>query len=493
MVVPYASIASAVEGVARLSFTIYTAGKDAPAILQRVSRELKSVYLLLEQIRSEAEDPNSTINRYGDHKKTQFQTVVTHIKTPLEFLHGKAQNYKQSGRGVWQRILIGGFAKDQIKDSLDEILHHVAYLQMLHLSLSDGDRYLRLDTLVDDFCQNEVEKEEVTSSVFSLEQENVNPDEWNDLWEVLLPKLQELHYASDDMQNHKTEILAYVNYKTNIAREEHGFRGRRQLTLELEAEPGAAQLQSSQDPEQLDTPSSHPLEHKPQSQAPRAQEVETPLPIDTPTQLPGFQTEEIKLRYQEGKPSDTFFTAHENPPTADGESQPSPPQGVGAQKEGAKGAQPRFAKFQPPEPAVRRQAPSPDASLPRKAKTGQSESFGLVMAVEKNSNPTKEPSKSVSFDLANAVEKNSNPTKEPSKSKSFDRANAVEKNSDLTKEPTKPKMNSESPGYKAYDHRGSVTAGWAGFKFITAIIVVSLSAAYIAQYRSAGQKVPVTP
>ena len=31
---------STIEGVAKLSFTIYTASKDAPAILQRVSREL---------------------------------------------------------------------------------------------------------------------------------------------------------------------------------------------------------------------------------------------------------------------------------------------------------------------------------------------------------------------------------------------------------------------------------------------------------------------
>ncbi|OAP63219.1 hypothetical protein AYL99_02446 [Fonsecaea erecta] len=232
MVVPYASIASAVEGVAKLSFVIYTAWKDGPVILQRVSRELKSVYLLLQEIHVEAEEPSSTINRYGEHKKTQFQEVVTHIKPPLEFLCEKAQNYKQSDRRAWQRILIGGFAKDQIKDSLDEILHHVAYLQMLHLSLSDVQRYSRLDNSIDDFCQKEVEKEEAASTVFSFEEMDVNPDEWEDLWGILLPKLQQLHYASDDMQSHKKEILSYINYKTNVAREEHGLKGRRQLALE---------------------------------------------------------------------------------------------------------------------------------------------------------------------------------------------------------------------------------------------------------------------
>jgi hypothetical protein len=42
---------------------------------------------LLEESRTKSENPNSTINRYRDHKKTQFQTVVIHIKTPLEFLY----------------------------------------------------------------------------------------------------------------------------------------------------------------------------------------------------------------------------------------------------------------------------------------------------------------------------------------------------------------------------------------------------------------------
>jgi len=259
MAVPYASIATAVEAVATLAFKIYSAWKDAPDILQRVSRELESVYLLLQQLHSESRDGTSTINRYGAHQKTNFEMVIVNIKHPLEYLNSHVENYKRSGRSAWQRILIGGLVKEQIKDNLDEIQHHVSYLQMIHLSFSDGERYLRLDNHIDEFCQEEAAKEEGASTIFSLEDEEVKPEGWEELWEELLPKLERLHYEAVDIRNHKKDILAYINYKSNVIRKERGARGRRGLMYEqIHEESGESSKGGTQDLSSLTA--AHPVD-----------------------------------------------------------------------------------------------------------------------------------------------------------------------------------------------------------------------------------------
>jgi hypothetical protein len=113
--------------VGTLTLKLYRAFKDAPAEFNEISGELSSFHIVLCDLKDQAYDSNSLLNRHGASRRADLIEIVNNMLSTLRELEDLYSRYEQMGRNPWLRMQLGQEQLSTLRGKLNmQIMGQVA-------------------------------------------------------------------------------------------------------------------------------------------------------------------------------------------------------------------------------------------------------------------------------------------------------------------------------------------------------------------------------
>jgi len=130
-----------VVAAARLAWSLYEALKDCPEEVEKISKDLTTVYGILNHIKDDLDAPVSAIKNHGECRMRLLETMVRDLEKTLEEVKNLVERYRHLGRGdgknkaskkdqIWVKMkwVIG---KQKIKRVHQDISVHISRFGLL--------------------------------------------------------------------------------------------------------------------------------------------------------------------------------------------------------------------------------------------------------------------------------------------------------------------------------------------------------------------------
>jgi cob(I)alamin adenosyltransferase len=89
---------SDVVSAAKLACNLYKVLKDCPEDVEKISRDLVTVYGILNQIKEDLDTSESTIKAHGEHRIRLLETMVRDLNKTLNKVNKMVEQYRHLGR-----------------------------------------------------------------------------------------------------------------------------------------------------------------------------------------------------------------------------------------------------------------------------------------------------------------------------------------------------------------------------------------------------------
>ncbi|KAK2867954.1 hypothetical protein FQN49_003306 [Arthroderma sp. PD_2] len=108
-----------------------------------------TLYLILKEIESEAQDPNSILNRHGQGQFAYLYTAISNLRPTLQELEGLATKYRGLGKmekRTWDRVK---FATEGVDSLRGKLSYHITAIGVLRSSISSS-AIVRIEGILED-------------------------------------------------------------------------------------------------------------------------------------------------------------------------------------------------------------------------------------------------------------------------------------------------------------------------------------------------------
>lgn len=119
--------------VGTLTLRLYRAFKDAPAEFNEISGQLSSFHIVLCDLKDQADDPNSLLNRHGAPRRADLIETVNNMLSTLRELEDLYSRYEQMGRRPWLRMQLG---QEQLSTLREKLTMHIGLINQFTVSLT---------------------------------------------------------------------------------------------------------------------------------------------------------------------------------------------------------------------------------------------------------------------------------------------------------------------------------------------------------------------
>src|SRR5436305_12078106 len=136
---------SDVVAAARLAWNLYKVLKDCPEEVEKISRDLVTVYGILNHIKEDLDASESAIKAHGEHRMRQLETMVRDLNKTLNEMNKLVEQYRHLGRAdsksmtskkdqIWVRVkwVVG---QKKIKGIHQDISLHISRFGLLMTSM----------------------------------------------------------------------------------------------------------------------------------------------------------------------------------------------------------------------------------------------------------------------------------------------------------------------------------------------------------------------
>jgi hypothetical protein len=204
--------------VLKIAKKVYNACKDGPREYQEISRETKSLYVVLDSLKDEAENPESLLNRTGTSRRKELLQIVSNCEeafNQLQVLVDKHSRLATDGhRRIWDSYQIGAANFDNMRGKL------TLYLSMMNLFLDSlgvsamGRIEAKLDKLfakvIEADTNNGPRSDSVSIASIISVVSIADPDQEDDVWDLIRKELVDEKIDVGLLEAHKLDIVAYL-------------------------------------------------------------------------------------------------------------------------------------------------------------------------------------------------------------------------------------------------------------------------------------------
>lgn len=189
--------------IIRLARTTWRRCHDAANEFGEATRELSSLHTVLSVVREDARNPHSAFSQLDPDRRQAILQVVANCGEAVRELECLLTRYERLGRRdrrTWDALKFGS---EPLSDIRSKLVMHLSSLNVLLTSLP-GSVIGRIERKLDDIAADLRQGRREPSVLSTYEEKDA------DIWDVLRKELLDDGITSQDIEQHKDEIKAYI-------------------------------------------------------------------------------------------------------------------------------------------------------------------------------------------------------------------------------------------------------------------------------------------
>jgi Hsp70 protein len=200
-----------IVALGRLAWGLYKQCKGASAEFAEICNEVLSIYTALRELKDEAENEDSILNRAGKGRQKELNNIVqncTQVLRQLESLVTRYQSLGTSRKKVWDRIKFGD---EGIKVIRNQLVLHTSTLTLFLTSLGTGSLG-RIEKKLDDIAAEIRAGHHEPTIMTAVADDTVSSE--SEAWRLLSTELAE-NFSREEIEAYRDEIKDYIRQLMN--------------------------------------------------------------------------------------------------------------------------------------------------------------------------------------------------------------------------------------------------------------------------------------